>query len=56
MICDNCYIRKESYTNLGCTYKTPNNWKFESQKAINYLAGAMKFKVNDIEVFQLFKK
>eukprot|EP01080_Neovahlkampfia_damariscottae_P005802 gene5802-9625_t len=40
-----------NYSNLGHSYKPPNNYSYGSTQANSFLAGSYNFKVSEIEVF-----
>eukprot|EP00347_Sterkiella_histriomuscorum_P002999 403365986 len=52
-IYDNCDKNSRSSCNLGYTYELPNGQQYRSDETQSYLAGQYKFKVFDIEVYQL---
>ena len=47
-----CNRNKNSYSNLGYTYKTPTNYKYGGN-AKTLLAGSYNFKCSDYEVYYL---
>ena len=53
VISKNCNINANSFCNLGGTYSPPDGYKYESAFAQNYLAGRHKFKVLEIEVYEV---
>ena len=50
-IVDRANIVKESYSNLGYTYKQPR-YAFGTNEAQSFLAGSYKFQLSEIEVYQ----
>lgn len=40
-----------SEASLGYSYALPPNMEFDSDEALEYLPGKMKFKVTELEVF-----
>ena len=48
---NNCNVNKNSYSNLGRTYTSPEGVKYNTPIAKNYLAGEYKFRVKEIEVY-----
>lgn len=52
-ISDNCNSNKNSHSNFGHTYQSPEGIEYESADAKSYLAGGFNFKVEEIEVYQL---
>ncbi|TNV81686.1 hypothetical protein FGO68_gene17685 [Halteria grandinella] len=58
---ENCDVREDSWSNYGCTkwtkytYKLPRHLNEDSDLAYKYLAGAHKFRVQEIEVYEVGK-
>ncbi len=50
-ISENCDQKKDSWSNLGYTYKCPDGLTHESDDAKSYLAGEYCFKVLELEVY-----
>eukprot|EP00347_Sterkiella_histriomuscorum_P012815 403367121 len=50
---DDCDKNSNSYSSLGFTYELPTGYECDSDEATSYLAGQYKFKVLEIEVYQL---
>ena len=46
-------INKTSYSNFGSSFEIPKDIVYESDDARNYLAGEIKFKVKEIEVYSV---
>ena len=52
-ISDYCNAHKNSFTNLGYSFKPPNDLAYGSNEAKNYLAGSYNFSVLEHEVYTL---
>jgi hypothetical protein len=52
-IANNSDSNNESYSNLGRTYQPQPGVTAETEQAKEHLAGSHKFKVKEIEVFQV---
>ena len=52
-IYDQCNSNKQSYSYLGNTYKQCDGHKTDSDEANSYLAGEKKFKVTEVEVYDV---
>ena len=50
-IYDNCHVNTYSYSRLGCTYKLPTGYVYNTDQARRLLAGTYTFKVDEYEVF-----
>ena len=50
-ISDNCHVNTKSYSNLGYYYKAPTGYIYGTDQARSLLAGTIKFKVDEYEVF-----
>ena len=50
-IYDRSNTNTSNYSNLGHSYKPPNNFTYGTTQANSYLAGSYNFKVSEIEVF-----
>ncbi|CDW87813.1 tldc domain-containing protein [Stylonychia lemnae] len=50
---DDCNEKRTNSSKIGSTYQTSNGIEFGSQKSEDYLAGAKKFKVLEVEVYSV---
>ncbi|CDW84039.1 tldc domain-containing protein [Stylonychia lemnae] len=50
---DQCNLKYTNSCNIGSTYKPPSGYKQGDQKIKEYLAGANKFRVLEIEVYKI---
>jgi hypothetical protein len=50
---NDCNNNNNSFCNLGSTYEVPEGLTYNTDLAKNYMAGSYKFKVKEIEVFQV---
>lgn len=53
MIKNDCNINCDSYSKFGHNYELQEGIKYNSDQANSYLAGSYKFKVLEIEVYQI---
>jgi hypothetical protein len=57
VILEGAHDRSNNYTDLGHSYELPSGgMKRGSNEAQSYLAGSYKFKVKELEVFQVILK
>jgi hypothetical protein len=52
-VSDSSNTNRYSYSNLGNSYQLPKNITYGSVEARNYLAGSLKWKTTEIEVYQV---
>jgi hypothetical protein len=54
-IYDECHKNDHSFSDFGNDYELPDGIRYSYPEAKEYLAGAYKFRVLEIEVYQLFE-
>ena len=57
MIFEGAHNRSDNWSDLGHSYELPSEeMEYKSNEARSYLAGSYKFKVKELEVFQVILK